>query len=212
MVLVIDTSSVASGLALLRPAGPGNRGGPSRPSVRCPSDWEVEAQEVFPSGRGPELADRARRMIGRGGLGGVAVALGPGSFTGIRVGVSYGLGLAMGLGVPLYGLGTLELAAARARGPATGLSEAGRGRVYFLPPGGTAGQGEPTEVPGRWPAAGWLRPATADALRMAGVRLLGEGELDGFGQAAARAMSQAAPLGYGRVRLRYMSSPGRLQE
>jgi tRNA A37 threonylcarbamoyladenosine modification protein TsaB len=197
MVLVIDTSSVFSGLALLRSAG---------------NVWEAEADEVFPSGRGLVLADRARELTGRSRLCGVAVALGPGSFTGIRVGVSYGVGLAMGLRVPLYGLGTLELAAARARVPATGLSEAGRGRVYFLPPGGRPGVGAPAEVPNRWPGTGWLREATADALGIAGVQVLGGGELDGFARAAARAMDQATPLGYGRVRLRYMSSPGRLQE
>src|SRR5216117_3537023 len=39
----------------------------------------------------------------------VAVATGPGSFTGLRVGVSFGLGLAMGLRIPILALPTLEL-------------------------------------------------------------------------------------------------------
>ena len=41
-------------------------------------------------------------------LGLLAVTLGPGSFTGLRVGLSFAKGLAVGLGVPLKGIGTLE--------------------------------------------------------------------------------------------------------
>jgi len=38
----------------------------------------------------------------------IAVTLGPGSFTGVRVGLSFAKGLAAGAGVPLKGIGTLE--------------------------------------------------------------------------------------------------------
>ena len=41
-------------------------------------------------------------------LGLIAVTLGPGSFTGLRVGLSFAKGLAVGVGVPLKGIGTLE--------------------------------------------------------------------------------------------------------
>lgn len=192
MVLVIDTSSACSGIALLRPAG---------------ERWQPEAEAVFPSGRGEELAGRVRALVEPAAISGVAVALGPGSFTGIRVGVAYGLGLAMGLDVPLSGLGTLDLAAARAASePATGLAEAGRGRVYHLAPGAEPGHAEPGEVPRDNPATGWLRQPTADALRAAGVRLLEPDELVSFAQAAAKSMPAAERIGYGTVRLRYMSS------
>jgi tRNA threonylcarbamoyladenosine biosynthesis protein TsaB len=196
VVLVIDTSSACSGIALLRAVG-------------C--RWQPEAEAVFPSGRGEDLAGRVRELVDPRRLAGVAVALGPGSFTGTRVGVGYGLGLAVGLGAPLYGLGTLELAAARSDRPATGLAEAGRGRVYHLAPGGLPGHGEPDQVSREWPAVGWLRPATAEALRASGVRLLAPGELTGFAVAAARSMREAERIGYGTVRLRYMSTVGRLQ-
>ena len=38
----------------------------------------------------------------------LGVTLGPGSFTGLRVGLSFAKGLATGLGLPLQGIGTLE--------------------------------------------------------------------------------------------------------
>jgi tRNA threonylcarbamoyladenosine biosynthesis protein TsaB len=44
----------------------------------------------------------------------VAVAHGPGSYTGLRIGLSTAKGLCMALGLPLYGIGTLEALAAEA--------------------------------------------------------------------------------------------------
>lgn len=46
----------------------------------------------------------------------VAVALGPGSFTSLRVGLALGKGLTLGLGIPLVGVASLPLYAARAAG------------------------------------------------------------------------------------------------
>jgi tRNA threonylcarbamoyl adenosine modification protein YeaZ len=136
----------------------------------------------------------------------VAVGLGPGSFTGLRVGVSYGVGLAMGLGIPLVGLSSLELQAGRADEPVTALVEAGRGRLYWRPPGGEPRLSDPVELPRGFPAVGWLRPATAEAVEAAGVRLLSEKELKGFARAAAGLLGSAAELGYDTVELKYMQS------
>jgi tRNA threonylcarbamoyladenosine biosynthesis protein TsaB len=44
---------------------------------------------------------------------GVAVSVGPGSFTGLRVGMAAAKGLAMGLGVPIVGISTFEIVAQR---------------------------------------------------------------------------------------------------
>ncbi len=48
-------------------------------------------------------------------LGAIAVSVGPGSFTGIRVAVSAARGFALALGIPAIGVNTLEALAAQAR-------------------------------------------------------------------------------------------------
>ena len=192
MVLVIDTSSVRSALAVLE-------------------DRMVVGEEVWESGREEDLGLRVSTLADPTELTAVAVALGPGSFTGLRLGVSYGLGLAMGRGIPLLGLATLEIQATRARAPAVGVADAGRGRLYWLNPAGEVGHGRPGDLPRDLPAVGWLRATTADLLRREGVRLLDEREVDTFGTAASKLVGGAPSVGYDTVELRYMHSFGRVR-
>ena len=62
----------------------------------------------------------------------IAVTVGPGSFTGLRVGLSFAKGLGVALGVPVVGLDSLEAIAASAprQGPGLVLIDARRGQVY----------------------------------------------------------------------------------
>lgn len=193
MVLVIDTSSPCSALAVV-------------------GDDGTLASALVVGGREHDLPGRALALADPRRLKAVAVGLGPGSFTGLRVGVSYGVGLAMGLGVHLLGLGSLDLQAARADEPVTALVEAGRGRLYWQAPGGEPRLGDPAELPRGLAAVGWLRPATVDALRAAGVRMMPHEELHGFAEAAARLLGTAKELGYDTVRLKYMQSFGTMRE
>lgn len=92
---------------------------------------------------GAELPDAVAELLGLAGvaagdLKGLAVGIGPGSFTGLRVGLSYAKGLAMATGCALVGvpsLDTLALAALAEAGCAPGrmicpVLDARRGEVY----------------------------------------------------------------------------------
>lgn len=67
------------------------------------------------------------------GLTRIAVTVGPGSFTGLRVGLSFAKGLATALSVPCVGVNTLEALAAsvEATGFVAGVLDAKMGQVYL---------------------------------------------------------------------------------
>jgi tRNA threonylcarbamoyladenosine biosynthesis protein TsaB len=72
-------------------------------------------------------------------LEGLAVGIGPGSFTGVRVGLATARGLALALGIPVAGVSTLDALAAGAPG-AMPVVDARRGEVFVL-------EGEPRVLP-----------------------------------------------------------------
>jgi len=60
----------------------------------------------------------------------IVLGLGPGSYTGLRVGASYALGLARAWKVPVLGVSTLEGMVARSEGRVAVALEARKGNVY----------------------------------------------------------------------------------
>lgn len=184
MTLVIDTSS--SSWSLVAIIGEGKR-----------SEW-------FSTGRGLDI-ELIKRLVAKTPISKVAVVSGPGSFTGLRVGVSIGLGIAIGLQVPIVPLPTLELQAARSDEPVTAVADAGRGRFYYLVPGGEPSLGEPADIPTTYPLVG--RVANREApLLAAGHRFKPEKELRRFVEAARILLSTAPEVPYRNLEITYMQS------
>jgi len=120
MLLAIDTATYVAGLALY------DRG-------------QVLAEEVWHSAmtHTVELMPRVQRMLNTHqvaveSLVGIGVSLGPGSFTGLRIGLAAAKGMALPYRLPLVGVPTLDVEAypfQRAGQPVWGVIRAGRGRL-----------------------------------------------------------------------------------
>jgi tRNA threonylcarbamoyladenosine biosynthesis protein TsaB len=97
----------------------------------------IVAVETLPGrGSSEQLLPAMRSVFAAAGwtvarLDAIAVVYGPGSFTGVRVGLSAAKGLCEGLGVPMVALSRLALLAAQASGAdVLALLDAGRGEFY----------------------------------------------------------------------------------
>lgn len=96
------------------------------------------AQSRRPRGAENFLADGIAFCLKAAGrerteIGAVIVTTGPGSFTGVRVGMAVALGFAEGLGVPAFGLDTLRalaLACPQGVGRVAAVIDAKRGEIY----------------------------------------------------------------------------------
>jgi tRNA threonylcarbamoyl adenosine modification protein YeaZ len=154
--------------------------------------------------RSPHLRETLRRFARLFDITKVAVATGPGSFTGLRVGVSFGLGLAMGRRVPIVPLPTLELQAARSEEPVTAVVDAGRGRYYYRLPTGEVGHGAPAEIPRDFPLVGRLEDV--GPLAAGGHRFLDERALLPFVDAAEHLLETAPEVPYRNLEIEYMQS------
>ena len=94
--------------------------------------------EPMARGHQERLAPMVRDLMGEAGLAfnaldRIGVTVGPGSFTGLRVGLAFAKGLALALDRPCVGVGTLEALAASAEAPGyrAAVIDAGRGQVYL---------------------------------------------------------------------------------
>ena len=130
MLLAIDTSTRYGGVALATEG--------RVVSLRSWSSTVNHTVELMPA-----IAESlGSQGLSSGDLSGIAVALGPGRFSALRVGVSVAKGLAMTAGKPLVSVGTLDLEAypyLEAGLPVCALLDAGRQEVasaQFGPDGG----------------------------------------------------------------------------
>ena len=120
LLLAIDTATRFAGLALYDGA-----------VIRSEAIWQSHENHSV------ELMPALVRMLDQQGvsvqdLSAVAVALGPGSFTGLRIGLSVAKGLAQAQNMPIFGVPTLPILAfqhAEQRRPVWSVVRAGRGRL-----------------------------------------------------------------------------------
>jgi tRNA threonylcarbamoyladenosine biosynthesis protein TsaB len=136
--LAIDTATQYAGLALYDQSG-------------------VRAEEAWHAGRNHtiELMPRIVRMLQTGGLevtelAAFAVALGPGSFTGLRIGLAIAKGLALPHKLPLIGIPTLDITAYPWRDSGIkvwAIAQAGRGRILATCYDRLDGQWQPLAEP-----------------------------------------------------------------
>jgi len=120
MLLAIDTSTDTASLALVQDG-----------EVLAELTWRCEQNHS--SQLLPRLADLLSWTdLGPQSISGIIVARGPGSFNGLRVGISIAKGLAFGLGIPVVGISTLEMEAyqhAETELPICPIFNAGRGEI-----------------------------------------------------------------------------------
>ena len=127
----------------------------SHTSVALGADHEILAAVQFVGPRKQDhVISAVDRLLGWTGvglssLGGVAVGLGPGLYTGLRVGVQAGKSLAQVLRVPIVGLSSLDVLAFGVRYTRRligAVLDAKRGEVFFATyrsvPGGVLREGE----------------------------------------------------------------------
>lgn len=145
MLVAIDTSTDYASLALHDGF-----------KVRAECTWEARRRHTV--GLLPRLVIALEQSgLGVEHLSGVAVTRGPGSFTGLRVGLAVAKGLALARGLPLISVPTLDVVAAaqgRDRRPLCAVLQAGRGRICVATYRCRVGEWRAREAPHltTWPA------------------------------------------------------------
>ncbi len=123
LLLAVDTSGKQGSIALAR----------GEPDGSC-EVIEVVALEggTFSAQLIPQVADLlSKHGFQKRDLDGFAVALGPGSFTGLRVGLAAIKALGEATGKPIAAVSLLEAVAVAAEGRVLAALDAGRGEVYL---------------------------------------------------------------------------------
>lgn len=146
MLLALDTSTQTVGMALYDGV-----------QIVGESIWQTRSHHTV------EVAPALGELFARCGikpadLEGIAVALGPGSFTSLRIGLALAKGLAMAVRIPVVGIPTLNILAAAqplSDYPLAAALAAGRGRLAV---------GWYTAGKHGWESSGEIQVTTAEAL------------------------------------------------
>lgn len=146
MLLAIDTSTRWVGLALYD-------------GVSIPAEliWQSHSNHTVELAPSLDLLLK-RAQVQPEDLKAIGVALGPGSFTSLRIGLGLAKGMALALRIPVIGIPTLDITAASQPIrdlPLTAVLQAGRGRL---------GLGWYAVHAGRWQSQAEPRVITAEAL------------------------------------------------
>ena len=210
MLLAIDTATRWTGLAIH-----------DGRSIVAESGWIGAGRQTVELA--PAVADMLRRTgIQATDLAAVAVANGPGSYTGLRIGLGFAKGLAVANRIKLIGVPTLDILAAAqpsSQAPLVVVAKAGRTRIWtniyhWQPGAGWQSKDEPQN--GDWPE---LLDRLPDPAVFAG-------EIDSDGAKAIRAANRAhqvvsaagdvrragylAEIGWNRLRRGWTDDPGTL--
>ncbi len=107
-------------------------------SAAVTQDGVTLASRIEPMSRGHQerLTPLVAEVMAQAGLDfdrldRIGVTVGPGSFTGLRVGLAFAKGLSAALGVPAIGVGSLEALAQPYKGRVIAALDAKRGQVYL---------------------------------------------------------------------------------
>lgn len=116
MILALDTSTAACTAALFAADG----------SVFARAD------EIVERGHAERLAPLIAEMLGGHVPASILVGVGPGSFTGLRIGIACAHGMAVGWDIPIHGMDSLALLAAGAPGdgPVAVAVNGGHGEIF----------------------------------------------------------------------------------
>ena len=160
MLLAIDTSTAQVGLALCH-------------------GQQLVAETIWYSGQrhtvelAPALSELLRHAsLTINDIAALGVAIGPGSFTALRVGLAFAKGLALARNLPIVGIATLDVVAAGQAVRSMRLAavlQAGRGRIavgWYQPPISKSGTGHPalSIKEGSWKSQGAAQVTTVEAL------------------------------------------------
>jgi len=203
IVLAIDTAGVDCSVAVYDAAG---------------DIVLARAQETLGKGHAERLSSMIDEVMRKAGLspaelGLIGVTVGPGSFTGIRVGVAAARGLALALGIPAIGVTTLDVLAETARragetGAIVAAIDAKRSEIYLQP---FDEEGHETAEP-----RAMLLDEAREFIASDGTKVVGSGaaalanalaEPDHFDIAAVARLATRQPKGTGKPAPLYLRGP-----